>query len=305
MGYVTHRDCERHLPSGVHPDQPERLEAINNRLISSGLEMAVRFYEAPLATKDQLSAVHAPWHVEHVFALAPETGTVALGGDGDTELGPDTLPAALRAAGAVVLAVDLVMSGEASPVFCAVRPPGHHAERAKAMGFCIFNNVAVGAAHALDRYGLERVAILDFDVHHGNGTEDIFRGDPRVLVCSAFQHPFYPNTGHASDAPNLVAVPLPTGTRGDEFRARISEHWLPALGRFEPELILLSAGFDAHADDDMSGLLLREADYAWLTEQIMDVAARHADGRVVSVLEGGYEPGALGRCVVAHLNAML
>lgn len=203
------------------------------------------------------------------------------------------------------MGVDFVMSGEANPVFCGVRPPGHHAGRDKAMGFCLFNKVAVAAAHALDAHGLSRVAIVDFDVHHGNGTEDIFTGDSRVLFCSSFQHPFYPFTGHEADAPNLACVPLPAGAQGPAFRSAIREHWLPALENFRPEILLMSAGFDAHVLDDMSSLALTEADYAWLTSELVAIAKRHAQGRIVSVLEGGYETGALARCVVAHLKALM
>lgn len=303
LGIVSHADCNLHDPGPDHPDCPERLDAIQNQIISSGVEFVLRHYDAPLATRGMLEAAHDPAHVAHVFATVPEAGTVQI--DDDTMMTPYTLRAALRAAGAAVLAVDLVMRGEACPVFCAVRPPGHHAERNRAMGFCLFNNVAVGALHAMDRHGIERLAILDFDVHHGNGTEDIFRDDPRVLLCSSFQHPFYPFTGDVADRPNLVSVPMKRGTGGPAFRAAIAEQWFPAVRAFAPELILVSAGFDAHILDDMSGLALAEADYAWLSEQIMAVARESAEGRVVSVLEGGYEPGALGRSVVAYLKAMI
>lgn len=303
LAIVTHDDCFLHDPGPLHPDQPERLSAIRNQLISSGMEFVVRTYDAPLASHDQLCAVHDASYVDRIFDSAPTSGRVEI--DGDTYMMRHTLTAALRATGAVVLAVDLVMRDEACPVFCAVRPPGHHAERERAMGFCLFNNVAIGAAHALAKYDLGRVAILDFDVHHGNGTENIFADDPRVLICSSFQHPFYPYSGHASDSANLVAVPLPAGTRGPQFRAAITQHWLPQLERFRPEFIFVSAGFDAHILDDMSGVALGENDYGWLTEQIMAVAKQYASGRVVSVLEGGYEPGALGRSVVAHMKAML
>ncbi|MBZ0122609.1 MAG: histone deacetylase family protein, partial [Roseovarius sp.] len=204
-----------------------------------------------------------------------------------------------------VLGVDLIMRGEANPVFCAIRPPGHHATRNTAMGFCLFNNVAVAAAHALSEHGLSRVAILDFDVHHGNGTEDIFHSDDRVLFCSTFQHPFYPFTGHESDARNLVDVPLPAGTDGAAFRAAVAEHWLPALESFRPEFLFISAGFDAHILDDMSGLALSEDDYRWLTRELVAVAGAHAQGRILSMLEGGYEPGALARSVVAHVKALM
>lgn len=303
LGYISHPACLGHETGDFHPEAPERLEAISNQLIMSGLDYVIMHHDAPEATRDQLIRVHDPAYVDRVFSDAPADGSIEI--DGDTVMSPGTLAAALRAAGAGILAVDLVMSGAANPVFCGVRPPGHHAERDKAMGFCLFNNVAVAAAHALDRYGLSRVAIVDFDVHHGNGTEDIFADEPRVLFCSSFQHPFYPFSGHAADTPNLVDVPLPAGTDGPAFRKAVSDHWLPALDGFRPELILISAGFDAHVLDDMSALSLTEADFAWITTELVGIAKRHAEGRIVSVLEGGYELGALARSVVAHLKALL
>jgi len=219
-------------------------------------------------------------------------------------MNPFSYPAALRAAGAVVMGVDLVLAGEVENAFCNIRPPGHHAERSKAMGFCIFNNVAVGAAHALAVRGLDRVAIVDFDVHHGNGTEDIFAADPRVILCSTFQHPFYPYSGAESTSANLVNVPLKAGSGGVEFRAAVTEHWMPALEKFKPELVMISAGFDAHREDDMSSLALLEADYAWVTARIKEMASRHANRRIVSVLEGGYELHALGRSATAHIKEL-
>ncbi len=211
---------------------------------------------------------------------------------------PDTLRAAQRAAGAAVLATDMVMSGQAQTAFCSVRPPGHHAERSRAMGFCLFNNVAVAAAHALDQYGLQRVAIADFDVHHGNGTEEIFRDDERVLMVSTFQHPFYPYSGIDGCSERMVNIPLAAYSAGKEFRAAVQDHWLPALARFRPEMLFISAGFDAHRDDDMAMLRLVEADYAWVTQQLKAVADQYAQGRIVSLLEGGYALHALGRSVV-------
>ncbi|MCP3969925.1 MAG: histone deacetylase family protein [Rhodobacteraceae bacterium] len=303
LAYISHPDCLRHDTGSLHPDTRQRLDAIQNQLIMSGLDFVLRHHDAPKATRDQLIRAHDQAYVDRVFAMAPTEGSVEI--DGDTVMSPGTLDAALRSAGAGVLGVDLIMKASADPVFCGIRPPGHHAERGKAMGFCLFNNVAVAAAHALETHGLSRVAIVDFDVHHGNGTEDIFAGDPRVLFCSSFQHPFYPFTGHGSDTENLVDVPLPSGTGGDEFRAAIAEHWLPALDRFQPEFLFVSAGFDAHVLDDMSGLALSEADYAWLTTALHDIAKAHAQGRFLSMLEGGYEPGALARSVVSHLNTLL
>jgi acetoin utilization deacetylase AcuC-like enzyme len=303
VGIITHHECLLHDAGPHHPECPARLGAIDDQLIASGLNMFMRHFDAPAASREQLERVHEPAYVDGVFEAAPEQGIVHL--DGDTAMCPGTLKAALRAAGAAVEAVDLVMAGDLQIAFCSVRPPGHHAERARAMGFCFFNNVAVGAAHALERHGLERVAILDFDVHHGNGTEDIFRGDPRVLFCSTFQHPLYPHTGEHPSGPNVINVPLSAGTTGPVFHQAVYENWLPALEDFKPQLILVSAGFDAHLEDDMAGLALREDDYRWVSDRIREMANRHAQGRVVSVLEGGYELHALGRSVAAHIDALI
>jgi acetoin utilization deacetylase AcuC-like enzyme len=303
LALVSHPDCLLHDPGGLYPDQAIRLEAISDRIIMSGLEYVIRQYDAPLATQHQLALVHDADYVSRVFDVAPDKGRYVL--DEDTVMSPGTLQAALRAAGAGILGVDLVMREQANAVFCAIRPPGHHAERGRAMGFCIFNNVAVAAGHAFSNYGIERIAIADFDVHHGNGTESIFGNDPRILFCSSFQHPFYPFTGHASDTNNLIDVPLPAGTDGKAFRRAISEHWLPGLEAFRPQLLLISAGFDAHALDDMSGLALHESDYGWITRELAAIAKRHSAGRIVSMLEGGYEPEATARSVVSHLNALI
>lgn len=285
-----------------HPEAPARLQAIEDQLIASGLFGYLQHHDAPEVTREQLLRVHDAAYLDAISAAAPQAGMVAL--DGDTTMNPYTYPAALRAAGAAVMAVDMVMAGRVENAFCSVRPPGHHAERARAMGFCIFNNVAVGAAHALSAHGLSRVAIVDFDVHHGNGTEDIFRDEPRVMLCSTFQHPFYPYSGAESGNAHIINVPLAAGADGTAFREAINTHWLPALEDFRPEFVMVSAGFDAHREDDMSSLRLTEADYAWVTEQIKRLAGKHAQGRVVSVLEGGYELHALGRSVLAHLKVL-
>jgi len=300
--FITHPECLKHDMGAHHPEQPARLSAIEDQLIASGVAPHVARYEAPLATDEQLARVHPVEYVRAIRDLAPKQGTVHL--DPDTAMNPWSLQAALRAAGAAVLAVDLTLSGQAKTAFCAVRPPGHHACRARSMGFCIFNNVAVAARHALQAHGLERVAIIDFDVHHGNGTEDIFEGDSQVLMASTFQHPFYPYSGTEDPAANMVNVPLPAGAGSREFREAVRQAWLPALDEFAPELILFSAGFDAHAEDDMAMLRFTDADYAWVTAQMRDVAERHAGGRMVSVLEGGYALSALGRSVVQHLRVM-
>jgi acetoin utilization deacetylase AcuC-like enzyme len=300
--FVTHPDCLKHDMGAYHPERPERLAAIEDQLIASGVGQHLVRYDAPLASDEQLARVHPIEYVRAIRDAAPEEGTVHL--DPDTAMNPHSLRAALRAAGAAVLATDLVMRGEAESAFCSVRPPGHHACRARPMGFCIFNNVAVAARHARHAHGVERTAIIDFDVHHGNGTEDIFQGDPHVLMASTFQHPFYPYSGTDGPAANMVNVPLPAGAGSQQFRAAVMDSWIPALEAFKPQLVLFSAGFDAHAEDDMAMLRLSDADYAWVTQQVKAVADRHAGGRMVSMLEGGYALSALGRSVVQHLRVM-
>jgi acetoin utilization deacetylase AcuC-like enzyme len=299
---IRHRECLLHDMGEHHPECPDRLHAIEDQLIASGIISYLAEYEAPVATRAQLERVHSPDYVAALEACVPARGLTHL--DPDTAMNPHSLGAARRAAGAAVLATDLVIGGQASAAFCCVRPPGHHAERRRAMGFCFFNNVAVAAAHALEAHGLERVAIVDFDVHHGNGTEDIFRDDLRVMMVSTFQHPFYPYSGTEGRSDRMVNIPLPAYTSGMGFREAVETFWLPALERFEPRMLFLSAGFDAHREDDMASLNLTEADYAWVTERVKEVARRHAEGRIVSVLEGGYALNALGRSVVAHIRAL-
>ena len=304
VAFISHPNCREHQMGSFHPECPERLGAIQDRLIASGLEMLVRHYDAPYATFEQICRVHDAAYIRSLEAQIPDHEGLAWV-DGDTALCHHSWSAALRAAGAAVLAVDLVMKGSHQAAFCCVRPPGHHAKRAQAMGFCFFNNVAVGTAHALAQHGAERVAIIDFDVHHGNGTEDIFQTNERVLFCSSFQHPFYPGTGAHSQAPNVINVPLPARTNGMEFRAAVESAWLPRLEAFQPELVMVSAGFDGHAEDDMAHFNLREADYAWITRKIHELAARHADGRIVSCLEGGYNLSALARSVGVHIDELI
>jgi acetoin utilization deacetylase AcuC-like enzyme len=300
--FITHADCLKHDMGAHHPERPARLSAIEDQLIASGVGQHLTRYEAPLATDEQLARVHPPEYVRAIRDAAPRAGTVHL--DPDTAMNPWTLQAALRAAGAAVLAVDLVLEKKVTSAFCAVRPPGHHACRARPMGFCIFNNVAVAARHAVHEHGLERVAIIDFDVHHGNGTEDIFEGDDNVLMASTFQHPFYPYSGTDDPARNMVNVPLPAGAGSREFREAVREAWIPALDDFSPELVVFSAGFDAHAEDEMAMLRFSDADYAWVTEQLKAVADKHSGGRMVSMLEGGYALSALGRSAVQHIKVM-
>jgi acetoin utilization deacetylase AcuC-like enzyme len=305
LAYISHEACKAHDMGAHHPECPERLHAIQDRLIASGMEMLVTHYDAPEASMEQLARVHDRDYIERLRAAAPQEDGVLAWVDGDTAMSRGTWPAALRSAGAAILGVDLVMSERHHAAFCCVRPPGHHAGRRTAAGFCFFNNVAVGAAHALEHHGLERVAIVDFDVHHGNGTEDIFIGDERVLFCSSFQHPFYPGSGADTDAPNIVNLPLPRLTGGPEFRAAVERAWLPRLEAFAPEMILVSAGFDGHREDDMAHFNLREADYGWITREIHRLATLHAKNRVVSCLEGGYTMSALGRCVSTHVDELI
>ena len=285
-----------------HPECPARLDAIQDHLLATGLLDHLMDVTAPLATREDLERVHDARYLDSVEAIAPQRGVVHL--DPDTAMGPHSHRAALRAAGAVVKATDMVMRGEIENAFCNVRPPGHHAERARAMGFCFFNNVAVGAAHALTAYGMDRVAIVDFDVHHGNGTEDIFRDEPRVMMVSTFQHPFYPYSGVEGRSERMVNIPLAAYSGGRQFREAVEDHWLPALERFEPQMVFVSAGFDAHRDDDMASLSLVESDYAWVTGRIKEVAKHHANGRMVSTLEGGYELTALARSVAEHIRVL-
>ncbi len=300
--YLTHPICLKHEMGADHPESPLRIHAIEDQLIASGLMPYLARYDAREVTLEALLRVHSAAYVQSVFDKSPQSGLVDL--DGDTAMNSCSLSAALHAAGAAVDAVDLVMSGAAENAFCNIRPPGHHAGRSNAAGFCIFNNVAVAAAHALAAHGLERVAIADFDVHHGDGTEHIFHDDPRVMLCSTFRHPYYPYCGVDSANDHIINVPLAAGASGADFRAAVTQHWLPALAAFEPQLLLMSAGFDAHREDDMGGLQLREADYVWVSEQLKTLAARHCQRRIVSVLEGGYALSALGRSAAAHIRVL-
>ncbi|RME35537.1 MAG: histone deacetylase family protein [Gammaproteobacteria bacterium] len=303
VALISHPACLLHENGPGHPERPQRVRAIDDALIEAGLEPLLTHLAAPRATRAQLERVHDPAYVESIFRRSPAEGRVML--DPDTWMNPHTLEAALRAAGAQIEAVDRIMAGDFRRAFCNVRPPGHHAERDRAMGFCIFNNVAVGTAHAIAAHGLERVAIVDFDVHHGNGTEHIFIHDPKVMYFSTFQHPYYPGVGADTVAENIVNVPLPAGTTGAQYREAVEQHWWPKLEAFAPELIYVSAGFDAHAEDPLAGLLLLKEDYAWVTGRIVEHANRHAQGRVISSLEGGYDLNALGRSAAAHIRALL
>lgn len=301
--FISHPDCLLHDMGQWHPESPARLHAISDQLIASGLSMVLREFEAPAASREQLARVHSEDYIDSIFAAAPQQGLHML--DMDTAMNPHSLSAALHAAGAGILAVDLIDQGQIHNAFCSVRPPGHHAERARAMGFCIFNNIAVAAAHVLAKMPDTRIAIADFDVHHGNGTEDIFQHDNRVLFCSTFQHPFYPYSGAETHKPHIVNVPLPAGSNGTAFRDAVVEHWLPALRDHQPQWLFISAGFDAHRNDELAGLNLVEDDYAWVTTCLREVAERYCQGRIVSMLEGGYDLPMLGRSVASHINALI
>lgn len=299
---ISHPDTLLHVMDGSHPESPARITAIRNQLKTAGIDQQLKHYEAPEATDAQLTRVHTKAYVEQIRRVSPKAGLVRL--DADTAMGPMSLSATLHASGANILATDLVMSGKVTNAFCCIRPPGHHAHKARAAGFCIFNHVAVGVAHALEQHKLERVAILDFDVHHGDGTEEIFKDDPRVMLCSTFQHPFYPGTGANSRTDRMINVPLKAGTDGKGFRQAVESEFAPALKRFEPQFLFISAGFDAHADDPLAQLELVRDDYVWITEFARQIASRHASDRIVSTLEGGYHLPALAESAAAHIQTL-
>ncbi len=301
--YITHPSFLLHDMGAQHPESPQRLGAIADRMIAAGLDAHVKPFDATRATREQVLRAHSAAYIDALEAASPQQGLAYL--DPDTALNPHSMEAIWHAAGALVLATDLVVGGECSNAFCAVRPPGHHALRQRAMGFCVFNSVAVGVMHALEAHGLERVAIVDFDVHHGNGTEEIFAGDERVLMVSTFQYPLYPYSGVEPLGDNMRNVPLHEGADGRALRAAVNDVWLPALDEFQPQAIYISAGFDAHREDPLAGLNFVEDDYAWVTRELMQVAARHAGGRIVSTLEGGYALSALGRSVAEHVRELL
>ena len=310
-GYYTHRDCWKHEMGPGHPECPARLDAIEDRLLVTGVADALQHCEVPLASLADIELAHDRMHMAALRGLSDRLiEEEAAGGppyvqvDTDTSMNRHTWTAALRAAGAALAATDAVMAGEIENAFCSVRPPGHHATRTKAMGFCFFNNVAIAAKYALQRYNLKRVAVVDFDVHHGNGTEDILAGDPRALMVSIFQHPFYPYCGDQEPASNMLNVPVPAYTKGMEVRDIVDMVWMPRLESFKPEMIFVSAGFDAHREDDMGQLGLTEQDYTWITQRIKDIARRYSKGRIVSCLEGGYVMGPLARSVEAHLRVL-
>lgn len=310
-GYYTHNLCRKHEMGPGHPECPERISAIEDRLLISGVFDALERLEAPPASYSDIELAHDRMYIAAMRGLTdrlieehqaggPEYAQI----DTDTSINAYTFDAARLSAGAALAATDAVIAGQLENAFCAVRPPGHHAMREKAMGFCFFNNVAIAALHALQRRGLKRVAVIDFDVHHGNGTEDILAGDERVLMVSFFQHPFYPFSGDKEPAPNMLNIPVPAYTKGMEVRELVEMMWIPRLEAFKPEMLFISAGFDAHREDDMGQMGLTENDYTWITERLKDVARRFCNGRMVSCLEGGYMMSPLARSVEAHLRVL-
>ncbi len=300
---VSHSDVVLHEIAPGHPECPQRIDVIRDQLMKQELYDCLAHYEAPRADRDQLLRAHTEAHVDMIHRVSPATGSVSL--DADTAMNAHTLEASLRAAGGGVLATDLVLGGQHRNAFCLVRPPGHHAERSTAMGFCFFGSVAIAARHALEHHGLSRVAIVDFDVHHGNGTEDIVDGDPRILFCSSFQHPLYPGGHRENVLDQRVNTPLQAGTTGRVFREAIEAKWMPALERFQPEMLFISAGFDAHVEDPLAGLSLVDADFAWVTRRMVDFAEQSCNGRIVSMLEGGYALQALARSASAHVRELM
>jgi acetoin utilization deacetylase AcuC-like enzyme len=304
--FYTHPDCRRHDMGPGHPECPQRLDAIEDHLRATGLDIALAWPDVPLARFEDLALAHSSGHLlelDEFLSHVQESGE-PRSIDPDTSACPATRQAMLRAAGAAVAATDAVIDGAAHNAFCAIRPPGHHATRDQSMGFCFINNIAVAARHALDVRGLSRVAIVDFDVHHGNGTEDIIAGDDRVLMVSFFQDQLYPFSGGVPLGDNMLNMAVPAYTRGPAIRDLIAANWLPRLDAFAPQMIFISAGFDAHREDELGQLGLVEADYAWITRRLIEVADKHASGRIVSCLEGGYALSALARSVAAHVRVL-
>ena len=301
---ISHRDCLFHDTGPGHPERADRLRAVLHQLDSDNFPELVR-HDAPLGTTEDIALVHSAAHIKHIASSAPMAGIINL--DPDTVMSPGSQIAALRAVGAAIAAVNIVMGEANTNAFCAIRPPGHHAETDRAMGFCLYNNVAIAARHAQKAHGLQRIAIVDFDVHHGNGTQEIFAHDPDVFYASSHQAPFYPGTGSVTETGvgNIVNVPLAAGAGSREFREAYDMVILPALNAFRPELLLISAGFDAHIKDPLANINLTGEDYRWITRRLMAVADLHARGRVVSLLEGGYDLEGLSEGVDAHVKALL
>jgi acetoin utilization deacetylase AcuC-like enzyme len=300
--FISHPDTLLHVMDGNHPESPARITAIRNAVLASKLKNKLIFHEAPSASKEALLRVHSNTYVDYIFNIAPKAGLVKL--DPDTAIGPMSLQAALHASGAVIHATDLVLQNKVDNAFCCIRPPGHHAGRANSAGFCIFNHVAVGVAYALEKYKLKRAAIIDIDVHHGDGTEDIFKNNPNVMLCSTFQHPYYPFRGAKSASDHMLNTPLPAKSNGKIIRQVFKEKFKPALEAFKPDIIFISAGFDAHANDPLADLALTKDDYVWITSFIKKIAKNCCHNRIISSLEGGYHLPSLAESALAHIKGL-
>ena len=300
--FISHPDTLLHIMDGSHPESPARITVIKNAVLASSLKQKLNFFDAPEASKTQLKRVHTDAYVEHIFKIAPLAGLVRL--DADTSMGPMSLSAALHASGAVVLATDLVLNGNVDNAFCCVRPPGHHAGKANSAGFCIFNHVAVGVAHALNYKNIKRVAIFDIDVHHGDGTEDIFKDNPNLMLCSTFQHPFYPHSGANSRSRNMINVPMPAQSNGEDFKKVFNNIFKPAVDAFKPDIVFISAGFDAHVNDPLADCALTTLDYIWISQFIKKIVKNHCQNRLISSLEGGYHLPSLSESALAHVEIL-
>lgn len=300
--FISHPDTLLHVMDGAHPESPARITAIKNAVLNSPLKKKLSFHHAIKASKEALLRVHSRKYVDYIFAIAPKAGQIRL--DADTAMGPMSLSAVLHASGAVINATDLVMQGKVDNAFCCVRPPGHHAGKANSAGFCIFNHVAVGVAHAMKKYKLKRVAIIDFDVHHGDGTEDIFKNNPNVMMCSTFQHPYYPHRGVESASDHMLNIPLKAKSNGDTIKEVFEKKYKPALLRFKPDVVFISAGFDAHINDPLADLALTKDDYAWITTFTKQIVRNCNHKRIISSLEGGYHLPSLAESALAHIEAL-
>jgi acetoin utilization deacetylase AcuC-like enzyme len=300
--FISHPDTLLHVMDGNHPESPARISVIKNAVMNAEVKESLDFYDAPSAKTKDLERVHDPLYVKHIHTVAPKAGLISL--DADTAMGPMSLSAVLHASGALLKATDLVMQQKVNNAFCCIRPPGHHAGRANSAGFCIFNHVAVGIAYALEKYKLKRIAIIDFDVHHGDGTEDIFKDNPNVMLCSTFQHPYYPHRGADSANDRMINVPLPAKSNGQIFRQVFESKFQPALEAFQPEIIYISAGFDAHINDPLANLALTVEDYIWMTQYIKKIATKCCNNRIISSLEGGYHLPSLQGAALAHITAL-
>ncbi len=300
--FISHPDTLLHVMDGNHAESPARITSVNNAVLASPVKQKLRFYDAPEASQAQLKRVHTDDYVKRIFKIAPSAGLVQL--DADTAMGPMSLSAALHASGAVVFATELVLNAKVDNAFCCVRPPGHHAGRSKSAGFCIFNHVAVGVAHAMSYKNIKRVAIFDIDVHHGDGTEDIFKDNPNVMLCSTFQHPFYPHSGANSRSQNMINVPMPAQSNIDDFKKVFNNIFKPAIDAFKPDIIFISAGFDAHVNDPLADFALTTQDYIWISNFIKNIAKIHCHNRLVSSLEGGYHLPSLSKSALAHIEIL-